>query len=154
MFEHLETQMPSILAVLLGMNDERPAAYVYQALRNPNIRYDVLTALLEKAPNNVNRSEEYDDILSEYNAVRAARNDYAHGLWLTETTTLQVMLARRAEIPHSILFQAELEPLEALVKVADRIYALSQRIRRVTQADLHHSQPPPSERPQSAPPKK
>jgi hypothetical protein len=45
-FEHLEAAMPRILAILLGMGDFKPAGYVYRALRNPNIRSDVMRALL------------------------------------------------------------------------------------------------------------
>jgi hypothetical protein len=44
-FNHLETAMPHILAVLLGMADDRPAGYVYRAVRGAKGRYAVMKAL-------------------------------------------------------------------------------------------------------------
>ena len=116
--------MPSILAILLGMADDKPAGYVYRALRNPNIRSDVMRTLLEKAPHNTHRGEEFDKLLAEYEAVRTGRNGYAHGLWYTHEETGAVFLARRDEHGYGLL-QALPEPIEELDALLQRIGELS-----------------------------
>jgi hypothetical protein len=133
-FEHLESYMPRVLAVLLGTSDDAPAGYVYRALRNPSIRYNVLRDLLEKAPHNKKRSEQYDDILAKYNVVRKGRNDYAHGLWFTQVDTKAVYLARRDDHGYAF-FDAKAEPLDALKTLRAQIGELLSSLFVVVEAD-------------------
>jgi hypothetical protein len=136
-FEHLEAAMPRILAILLGMSDFTPAGYVYRALRNPSIRSDAMRALLEKAPHNRHRGEEFDELISEYDAVRAGRNGYAHGLWFTHEETGAVFLARRDEHGYGLL-HAMPEPIEVLDALSERIGKLLTSVYRVDLAARPH----------------
>ncbi|MTD94968.1 hypothetical protein GIW81_11565 [Hyphomicrobium sp. xq] len=132
-FEHLETAMPQLLSILLGLQDERTAGYVYRTLRNPNIRHDVLRELLEMSPNNAQLGDEYDGLLSEYSALRTARNDYAHGLWFTRSRDGAVFLSKSDD--HGFgYFTATPEPIENLAKVRDRILVLESEVRKTASA--------------------
>ena len=64
-FEHVETFMPRLLAVLMGQRSANSAAYIYRSLKNPQIRYEVLLNLLENAPVNRELGDEFDILLSE-----------------------------------------------------------------------------------------
>jgi len=122
-FEHVEALMPGILAILLGTTDINSVGDVYRSLRNPNIRRDVMLDLLEKAPLNKERSEEFDALLSEYRSRRKARNDYAHALWYTESDG-SVTLARSSEHGFGMM-EAVAEPLKALNNLVQRIRAFT-----------------------------
>jgi hypothetical protein len=98
-------------------------------LRNPNIRHDILRDLLEMSPNNARLGDEYDELLSEYSALRTARNDYAHGLWFTRSRDGEVFLSKGDD--HGFgYFMAKPEPITNLVKVRDRILALESKVRK------------------------
>ena len=149
-FEHLESRMPLVLAVLLGVPDERIAGYVYRALRSPNLRLEVMRDLLQKSPNNVELGPEYDQILAEYDALRSARNGYVHGLWFTETTTGEVLLAKRDE--HGFAFlAAQEEPITSLIDVQTRIAVLRSRVDYAVQADFDQGRSPPGDPAKSEP---
>jgi hypothetical protein len=152
-FEHLEAAMPRILTILLGMTDAKPAGYVYRALRNPNIRSDVMRTLLEKAPHNAQLGDEFDDLLTEYEAVRSGRNGYAHGLWYTHEKSKAVFLARRDEHGWGLL-QAQPEPIEALDNLLKRIGDLLTTIHRVDAKVRPRKQLRVGNPPQSATPRK
>jgi hypothetical protein len=129
-FNHLETSMPKILTVLLGMTDDSSAGYVYRAIRSVNSRYEVMKALLEKAPINVNKTEAYDELLSEFDKIRVGRNDYAHGLWFTHVETGKVFLEKKDE--HGFAFMgATEEPIENLQELLGQIRSLTPRIMRL-----------------------
>jgi hypothetical protein len=150
-FEHLEARMPGVLAILLGTTDINSVGYVYRTLRNPNIRRDVMKALLEKAPLNKDRGEEFDALLSEYNSIRKARNDYAHGLWYTEENG-SVMLAREAEHGFGMM-EAAPEPIKELDDLVARIRKLTWSVIELQMAEqkrLHTGHPLQSGEPTKA----
>ncbi len=143
--------MPRVLAILLGMEDTAPAGYVYRALRNPNIRSDVMRALLEKAPRNVKLGKEFDELISEYEAVRSGRNGYAHGLWYTHDSGA-VFLARRDEHGYGLL-EAKPEPISALDKLRARIGRLAMSVYLVQTVVRSQKRPPPDSPPPTPAPK-
>ena len=82
-FVHLEDQMATVLAVLLGAVDANPARYVMRTIRSPTGRIDVLRALLEECQNNANRDQFYDDVIAEFASINKQRNGFVHGQWWT-----------------------------------------------------------------------
>ena len=133
--------MPRVLTVLLGLPDERPAGYVYRALRNPSARIDVLRDLLEKSPSNKNKSQQYDELISKYQTVRSGRNAYAHGLWWTDSETNAVYLARRDEHGFAF-FDAQPEPLDNLKALHMQIGDLIRFLHQTIAEDLRQLQQP------------
>jgi hypothetical protein len=123
-FNAVETRMPNILSVLLGMPDSRSAGYVYRAIINAGARLQVMKAVLEKAPNNAERGDEYDDVLKEFGAIRLRRNNYVHGLWYTQEKTNKVFLSVKDEHGFAF-FDAKEEPIKNLQELLDRIRKLN-----------------------------
>jgi hypothetical protein len=129
-FEHLESQMPRVLAELIGIKyiwPMSPAGYIWRVLRNPSIKTDVLRRLLEMAPNNKNADEKFDQILSEYDELRTKRNHLAHGLWFTNEEDMSVYLA--ISDPHGLDFmKAKPIPISDLDNLLLKIRGLLTRI--------------------------
>ena len=85
-YEHLETIMPKLLALLLGGYDDVTAGYVFRAIRNPSTKRELLQSLLEKAPINSKVPHDIDEMLDEYKILTGQRNQLAHGKWFTHDT--------------------------------------------------------------------
>jgi hypothetical protein len=49
-FNNLETELPKMLAMLLGLSDETPAGYVYRAIPGVSARYHVMRGYSRKHP--------------------------------------------------------------------------------------------------------
>jgi hypothetical protein len=108
--------------------------------------------LLEKAPHNINRGPEYDKLLSEFDAIRTARNTYAHGLRYTYAETGKVYLCARDQHGFGFLEKRE-EPIKALDALLVRISQLYAQIIQTYGAALAQFVRPLSNLPQSEEPK-
>lgn len=126
-FEHMETHMPNLLAALMGLEHAQSAAYVYRTLRNPSIRASVLKELLEKAPCNEALGDEFDVLLSEYEAARVQRNAYVHGLWYTSLDDRSVWFSRSDDGGLGF-YKAKKEPIKNLDAVLKLIRSLTQKL--------------------------
>jgi hypothetical protein len=80
----------------------------------------VTKALLEKAPHNADKGDEYDAVLAEFNGILEGRNAYAHGLWFTQAETGRVLLAKKDEHGFAF-FDAREEPIENLQALLNQI---------------------------------
>jgi hypothetical protein len=84
--------MIEVLGLLLG-DRKLPARQIFRSLRSEHARIEMLKALLEQAPINKNKGPEYDDVITRFASLNAARNNYVHGLWSVHEETGRVFLA-------------------------------------------------------------
>jgi hypothetical protein len=138
-FNFLESHMPFVLSLLMGMENEQPAGYVYRAIRSANSRLEVMHELLHKSKDNENKEDEYDELLRHFNEVRIARNRYAHGLWFTHEETSQVYFSATDEHGFGFLASVE-EPLCALDLLVNEIRMLAKRV-LLMRADTMRARP-------------
>ena len=78
----IEERMVRFMAVLIGDNST-PSRQIFHSLRSEEARITIMRALLEQAPRNKDKGQEYDDIIDLFASVKNKRNTYAHGLWHT-----------------------------------------------------------------------
>jgi hypothetical protein len=122
-FEHLNSDMHKLLALLMGSGDERLPAYIYRSLISAAARIQLMRSLLQKAPNNKHLDSKYDMYISEFEGIAAERNAYIHGLWYTQQQDQSVLLARKDE--HGLgLFQSQPVTVDELHELLSRIHRL------------------------------
>ena len=76
-------------ALLRGERDTTPVAMqaarlIFRSIAAESARIKVMTALLEMAPHNAERGQNFDEVLDEFSTLNHLRNKYVHGLWRTE----------------------------------------------------------------------
>lgn len=78
----VEEQMVQFMGLLIG-DRSTPARQIFHSLRSEEAQITIIRALLEQAPRNKNKGQEYDDVIDLFASVKSRRNTYVHGLWWT-----------------------------------------------------------------------
>ncbi|WP_374312161.1 hypothetical protein [Dongia sp.] len=120
---HIEEKMVVIFADLTGIDDFSSARLIFRSIINQNTRIDIMTAMLEKAPQNRERAIFFDNIIKEFKALNRIRNTYAHGLWYTHEDGETIYLEAETDNYHAFLDKREV-PLTELVDVLSRYQSL------------------------------
>jgi Protein of unknown function (DUF2442) len=82
-FTFLEEAMERIFAMLMG-TDLSTASLISRKIVSTNTRIDILKTLLTKSSRNkLNRTDEIDRIICEFDRINLIRNKYVHGYWET-----------------------------------------------------------------------
>lgn len=100
-FVHLEQAMEAVLEKLLGVGNQS-ASLIMRSINSNKGRIAVMKALLQRAGHNITKPEEYDQIISEFEAINTIRNHYVHGDWTTSTEDGSLMLIRPNGDPYLI----------------------------------------------------
>lgn len=81
----LEEAMISVMASLLSADKSTaPARQIFRSVVSAEARIKILKNLLEKGRHNISKSTFYDEVIDEFCSLNRARNQYAHGLWITK----------------------------------------------------------------------
>lgn len=136
-FEQLESEMPRVLAILLGGHDTETAGYVLRSIRNPATKKDVLWALLEKARVNMTLPGDYDEILREYQRIASQRNQLVHGKWYTLVDEPQRVYLSRSSEHGWYFFDIEEVVSDELTTLAADTHALTRRLLFLTTPELY-----------------
>jgi hypothetical protein len=83
--------MIEVMAILMG-DRSSPARQVFRSLNSEDARVKVMRSLLEQAPSNKNKGQEFDEIIDLFVEVKKKRNIYAHGLWATHLSSGRVFI--------------------------------------------------------------
>lgn len=126
-FVHLEREMATIAAMLMGDDKPDVAGYIMRSVVSARARVGMLRSLLENAALNRDQPVDLDEIISEFDAINIKRNEYVHGLWSTGRETGRTYLAKKN--PHGQVWADETEAVEEeLEELIGRIRKLKWRI--------------------------
>jgi hypothetical protein len=78
---HIDDAMIHVFRELLNVTEEVAVRPVYRSIVSPQIRMRILRNLLEESKSNTNKGGEFDEIISEFDALNDIRSRYLHGLW-------------------------------------------------------------------------
>jgi hypothetical protein len=116
---HVEEHMIAIMALLLG-HSAAPARQIFRSLNSEDARVKVMRALLETYPGNLDKGQEYDDLIDLFVEIKNRRNAYSHGLWQTHSSGRTFLAEPTADEYPSFLAQREIKKGE-LIHGLDRI---------------------------------
>lgn len=136
-FAHLEQTMIGVLSVLLGHDSTHETKYIWNSIKSPRGRIELLRNLLEKSQRNMKQPEEWDKAIDQFDRLNSKRNDYAHGLWFTDSKTKSLILARTKHDPHHIGFLAA-EPFDPteIEKALQELRKLNQSVGTATRSAM------------------
>lgn len=89
----IEEYFIPLFAHLADIADANNARIVFRTIRAQDARLKIMTAMLEKSPVHADKTAKYDELIAEFKSINGMRNDYAHGMWLTEDIERKVYLA-------------------------------------------------------------
>jgi hypothetical protein len=82
-FTYVERAMDRVFSRLLG-TDVQTASQLCQRILSASARAQMMKTLLHHSRHNAEKGPVYDEIIAEFEAVSALRNQYVHGLWETD----------------------------------------------------------------------
>jgi hypothetical protein len=124
---YIEEGMIDIFGELLRGPQGTPIRHVYKSIVNVQIRLQILKNLLEEAPQNSDRGEEFDDLLAECKALNKARNTYLHGVWTTHVKSRKIYLTER-EFDEPIGSPQRRVSLDELTSIIERMETLRHKL--------------------------
>ncbi|MBK8160566.1 MAG: hypothetical protein IPK59_17940 [Rhodospirillaceae bacterium] len=147
--------MVIVFGDLIGVEDESSARLIFRSIINQKARIQIMTAMLEKAPQHADRTIFFDELIKEYKDLNGIRNAYAHGLWYTHDDGETIYLEAETEY-HSFLNKTEVT-LKELLGVLKRYEILQGKLldrRRALMLAKALKASPPSKEQQPSPHRK
>jgi hypothetical protein len=124
----LEDQMIHVLHILMGITDlDPPARQIFRSSTSTQQRAKLMRTLLETSRRNKDRGASFDDVISEFEKISTARNEYVHGRWWTQRESGKVYLQPEMKDDFSFLNIREVTDNE-LPNLKVRIAALAKKV--------------------------
>lgn len=130
---HVEEQFLHLLDDLLTgqkaaqYTTELNARLIFRTLISQKSRIEIMKSLLETMPHNADKPAIYDELIGEFSALNAIRNNYVHGMWQTSLADMKVYLKRSGSI-HEVFERPTEVTREDLLVVLTRMQKLFERI--------------------------
>jgi hypothetical protein len=131
-FTFLEEAMESIFAMLMG-TDLSTASLISRKIVSTNTRIEILKTLLTKSSRNkLNRTDEIDRIICEFDRLNIIRNKYVHGYWETyEDDQTYLVISKEDPFALGHLVQKKFK-IADMTKAQSEVMALMEEVYAVT----------------------
>ena len=83
-YSQLEYELYKILAIILNTDGNLEQFLLHGIPSERKVK--ILKHILTQSPYGKDATQEIDEIIDEFDNIRMKRNEYVHGIWLTETT--------------------------------------------------------------------
>lgn len=152
-YVRLEQRMEDIFRAVLRIESGEAASLAYNAIAAPSARWKMIRKVLEQDHSHIGTSHDFDDIISEFEAITAIRNRFVHGLWSMDqrdqpwlasvTTPSDGLRPRRVRLQEFLDLALRVQALDRkIIETAEReVWALD----RQWLARLHEGSPTPQE---------
>lgn len=147
---HIEERMINFLALLMG-DHSSPARQVFRSLNSEVARIKIMRSLLEQAPINQEKGQEFDDVLDLFAEVKKKRNTYAHGLWWTHERTERVFIEEASPEPFGSYFSRREVKFKEVEAAVSRMNDLSRKLLAVIYPQHHRPPDTPKTSPEILP---